>query len=661
MNYFITGATGFIGKFLLERLLARPEAQIYALVRAGSREKFDALLERFGEDAEGRLHMVEGDVTVDGLVSIADLKKLEGRIDHIFHLAAVYDMNMDDATGDRINNQGTRNVVDFANALGGKVTLHHVSSIAVAGDGYTGVFTEDMFDEGQDVSHPYYRTKFQSEKIVREASQVPFRIYRPGAVVGDSRTGEIDKVDGPYYFFKTIQKLSHAIPKWLPLLGIEGGRAAIVPVDYVAAAMDVIAHKPGLDGKAFFLIQSPSPSVGQLLQIMMSAAHGPEFARRFELPAVSRVAGVLSKRVGRLVPETVKRQVSKALGLPVSVLGQAFNGAIFDDRQARAALEGSGVRCPDLHDYADRLWQYWEQHLDFETDVSPRLLRKLQGKVVVVTGASSGIGLVTSKKLAAAGARVILVARGLEKLEATQKIIQKAGGEAHVYPCDLSDLNAIDAMAEAVLRDFGHVDVLINNAGRSIRRAVFESLDRFHDYERTMQLNYFGPVRLIMKLLPSMAERKNGHVINISSIGVLANAPRFSAYVASKAALDAFSRCLSAEVKARDIEITAIYMPLVRTPMISPTKLYDYVPTWSPERAGNTVIKAIVERPKSIATGVGTAAALSYAVWPKLNDYILSQGFRLFPSSSAAKGVKEGGKPSVEQVIFSNVFKGEHW
>ncbi|RJF94597.1 SDR family oxidoreductase [Oleomonas cavernae] len=661
MNYFLTGATGFIGKFLLERLLARPKAQIYVLVRPSSREKYDALLERFGDAAEGRLHMVEGDVTQDGLVAIADLKKLEGKIDHIFHLAAVYDMNMDDATGDKINNEGTRNVVDFANSLGGKVTLHHVSSIAVAGDGFAGVFSEDMFDEGQDVSHPYYRTKFQSEKIVREASKVPFRIYRPGAVVGDSRTGEMDKVDGPYYFFKTIQKLSHAIPKWLPLLGIEGGRVALVPVDYVAAAMDVIAHKPGLDGKAFFLIQSPSPTVGQLLQTIMSAAHGPEFAKRFELPLVSRVAGEFTKRMGKLVPDAVKRQVSKTLGLPVSVLGQAFNRTIFDDKQARAALEGSGVRCPDLHDYADKLWQYWEQHLDFETDVPPRLLRKLQGKVVVVTGASSGIGLVTAKKLAAAGAKVVLVARGLEKLESAQKIIQKAGGEAYVYSCDLSDLNAIDAMAEAILRDFGHVDVLINNAGRSIRRAVFESLDRFHDYERTMQLNYFGPVRLIMKLLPSMAERKSGHIINISSIGVLANAPRFSAYVASKAALDAFSRCLSAEVKARDIEITAIYMPLVRTPMIAPTKLYDYVPTWSPERAGNTVIKAIVERPKSIATGVGTAAALSYAVWPKLNDYILSQGFRLFPSSSAAKSVKEGGKPSVEQVIFSNVFKGEHW
>ena len=217
-------------------------------------------------------------------------------------------------------------------------------------------------------------------------------------------------------------------------------------------------------------------------------------------------------------------------------------------------------------------------------------------------------------------------------------------------------------MSAEVLRDFGHVDVLINNAGRSIRRAVFESFDRFHDFERTMQLNYFGAVRLIMNLLPGMAKQKSGHIINISSIGVLANAARFSAYVASKSALDAFSRCLSAEVKSRNIDITAIYMPLVRTPMIAPTKMYDYIPTWSPEDAADTVVKAILDKPKSIATTVGTAAAVSYAIWPKANDWVLSKGFQLFPSSSAAKGKKDGGeKLTLEQTVFANIFKGEHW
>jgi NAD(P)-dependent dehydrogenase (short-subunit alcohol dehydrogenase family) len=662
MNYFVTGATGFIGKFLLERLVARDEAKIHVLVRESSKDKFDALVERYGE-AGGKLVAVYGDITTPGLIAAADFKKLAGKIDHFFHLAAVYDMNMDDETADRVNNEGTRNAVNFANDLGGNVVLHHVSSVAVAGDNFVGKFTEAMFDEGQHLGHPYYRTKFQSEAIVRNEAKVPFRVYRPGAVVGDSRTGEMDKIDGPYYFFKLIQKVSYGVPKWLPLLGVEGGRVPIAPVDYVAAAIDVIAHKPGLDGQTFHLIQSRSPTVGELLETIFQAAHGPEFAKKFELPPLPGPLRQLTARVSRRIPSRLTRRVSDMVGVPLSVLSYVINRAVFDDKQARAALKGSGVQCPDIKNYADKLWAYWELQLDLDVKVPRKAIQKLAGKVVMVTGASSGIGFNVAKKLGASGSKVILVARTREKLEETQKIIQKAGGEAHVYPCDLSDMAAIDKCSQAVLKDFGHVDVLINNAGRSIRRAVLESLDRFHDFERTMQLNYFGAVRMILNLLPSMAEHKSGQIVNVSSIGVLANAARFSAYVASKAALDAFSRCLSAEVKHLNIDITAIYMPLVRTPMIAPTKIYNYVPAWSPEHAADTVLRAILEKPKSIATTMGTAAQLSYALWPKLNDYILNKGFNLFPSSSAAKtGKKEPEKkPTLEQVVFANVFKGEHW
>ena len=662
MNYFVTGATGFIGKFLLERLLARTDAKVYLLIRESSRPKFEALQARYGE-AGSRLVMLEGDITAPGLIADSDAKKLAGKIDHVFHLAAVYDMNMSDDQADRINNEGTRNLVNFVNGLGGKVRLHHVSSVAVAGGDFSGVFTEDMFDEGQPVEHPYYRSKFESEKIVRDECTAPFRIYRPGAVVGHSETGEMDKIDGPYYFFKTIQKISYSVPKWLPLLGIEGGKVPIAPVDYVATAMDVIAHKDGLDGGCFCLIQSNSPTVGELLQAILTAAHGPEFGSRIDIPAVPLPLKQLYARISQGMPESLKKRASDALGVPLSVLGYAFNQAVFDDKRARNALKGSHVKCPDIREYADKLWQYWELHLDLHVKVSRKAMQKVAGKVAIVTGASSGIGFNVAKKLAAAGAKVILVARTREKLEETQRIIQKAGGEAHVYPCDLNDMAAIDKCAQAVIADFGHVDILINNAGRSIRRAVFESLDRFHDFERTMQLNYFGAVRMILNLLPVMAKQKRGQIINISSIGVLANAARFSAYVASKSALDAFSRCLSAEVKHRNIEITAIYMPLVRTPMIAPTKMYDYVPTWSPDHAADVVLKAIVEKPKSVATPLGTAAAVSYALWPKLNDYVLNKGFNLFPSSSAAKGGKggESQKPSLEQVVFANLFKGEHW
>jgi NAD(P)-dependent dehydrogenase (short-subunit alcohol dehydrogenase family) len=661
VNYFVTGATGFIGRFVVERLLARKDAQVYVLIREASAEKFEALKGRF-PDGGDRLHAVWGDITTPGLVTGENPGANGAGYDHVFHLAAVYDMNMDDETADRVNKEGTRNVVNFVNALGDKATLHHVSSVAVAGDDFAGRFTEDMFDEGQNLKHPYYRTKFESEAIVRDECTAPWRVYRPGVVVGSSQTGEMDKIDGPYYFFKTIQRIRDKLPRWLPLLGLEGGRVPVVPVDYVADAMVAIAHQPGLDGQAFFLIQSNAPTVGELMKTLMEAAHGPDIAKNFELPRLPAPMKQLATRLADRVPGNVQKRVSEAVGVPLSALGYVTNRTVFDDKQARAALKGTGIHCPDLKDYAGKLWEYWETNLDLDVRVPRGASRKLAGKVVLITGASSGIGLITARKCAAAGAKVLLVARTREKLEEVQRILQKAGGEAHVYPCDLSNMESIDAMADAVLNDFGHVDVLVNNAGRSIRRAVMESLDRFHDFERTMQLNYFGSVRLILKLLPSMTKRKGGQIINISSIGVLANAARFSAYVASKAALDAFSRCLSAEVVHKNINITAIYMPLVRTPMIAPTRMYDYVPAWSPEKAGDTVIKAILERPKSVATALGTAASVSYALWPKINDFLLNKGFQLFPSSAAAKGSKEAKqKPTLEQVVFANVLRGEHW
>ncbi|MDX1497686.1 MAG: SDR family oxidoreductase, partial [Salinisphaeraceae bacterium] len=487
MNYFVTGATGFIGRFVVERLLKREDAKVFVLVREGSEEKFEALRQQLGA-AKTKLVAVPGDITKPGLVKAADFKKLKGKVDHIYHLAAVYDMNMDDATGDLINNEGTRNVVNFANEIGGDVSLQHVSSVAIAGGHWVGNFTEKMFDEGQDVSHPYFRTKFESEKIVREECQVPWRVYRPGAVVGSSETGEMDKADGPYYFFPFIKQIRNKVPKWLPLIGIEGGTLPLAPVDYVADAMVEIAHQDGHDGKAFFLVQKPHDSVGRVLEIFFDAAHGPGFAKKFHLPTLPNIVDVGLRQTQKALPlDIAMRQMSKAIGIPLSTLGFIRNQAVFDDSQTRAALKGTGIKCPQLKDYADKLWEYWETHMDFP-ERSRKATQRITGKVVLITGASSGIGLESAKKFAANGATVVLVARSLDKLEEVAQTIRNHGGDAHAYSCDLNNMEAIDELAATVLKDMGRVDILINNAGRSIRRAVMESLDRFHDVERTMQL-----------------------------------------------------------------------------------------------------------------------------------------------------------------------------
>ena len=209
----------------------------------------------------------------------------------------------------------------------------------------------------------------------------------------------------------------------------------------------------------------------------------------------------------------------------------------------------------------------------------------------------------------------------------------------------------------------------MNNAGRSIRRSLKASYDRFHDYERTMQLNYFGALRLILSFMPGMRERKSGHIINVSSIGVQTNTPRFSAYVASKAALDAFSRCVAPEVIGDGVHITTIYMPLVRTPMIRPTRLYDRFPTITPDNAADMICDAIIHRPKRIATPLGTLGQILYAINPKSIDYILNSAYKLFPDSRAARGERrpEEAEPtpaeeaSTEQVLFATLTRGIHW
>jgi short-subunit dehydrogenase len=289
----------------------------------------------------------------------------------------------------------------------------------------------------------------------------------------------------------------------------------------------------------------------------------------------------------------------------------------------------------------------------------------VKGKVVVITGGSSGIGEAAAIRIAEAGGKVVVVARDEEKLAEVRKKIQDFGGSAKTYSCDITDYAACDKLAKDILKDFGHVDVLVNNAGRSIRRSLALSYDRFHDFERTMQLNYFACVRLTMNLLPSMTARKDGHVINVSSIGVLTNAPRFSAYVASKAALESFARCAASEFHDENVHFSIINMPLVRTPMIAPTKLYEEMPTIiSPEEAADMIADAIIRKPQRIATRLGVMAEIMHLVMPKMSEVVMNAAYRMFPDSAAAHGRKDGDAPrppTREAMIFASLMRGIHW
>jgi NADP-dependent 3-hydroxy acid dehydrogenase YdfG len=412
-----------------------------------------------------------------------------------------------------------------------------------------------MFEEARGLRDPYFQTKHQSEAVVRAERHLPWRIYRPGIVVGHSQTGEMDKVDGPYYFFKLLQKLGAALPAWWPLIGIEGGPLNLVPVDFVARAMDQIAHADGQDGRTFHLVDPQPKSVAETLNVFARVAHAPRFALRFDLKLGERVPSPI-RALARGPLRLAAAVLGSELGIPPRILSQGNPVTHFDCSQTTDALAGTGIEVPPLEDYADRLWKQWESNHDAELGHSRSLKRAVKGRRVLITGASSGIGRAAALKLGAAGAEVLLVARSAEKLERVKSTIERAGGVAHVYAADLSDLAGSEVLGKEVIRQHGGVDVLVNNAGRSIRRSLELSQDRFHDFERTMQLNYFGALKMILAFLPSMREQKRGHIVNVSSIGVQANTPRFSAYVASKAALDAFSRSAAAELVDEGISIT---------------------------------------------------------------------------------------------------------
>ncbi|HTM86196.1 MAG TPA: SDR family oxidoreductase, partial [Mycobacterium sp.] len=587
MRYVVTGGTGFIGRRFITRLLAtESDADVWVLVRRASLGRFERQADGWGE----RVTPLVGDLTAPALgltdAMIAEL----GAVDHVVHCAADGDITAEVAALRATNVAGTQAVIALTQRLG--ATLHHVSSAAVAGT-FDGDFTEDDFDVGQELPTPYQQTKFEAELVVRSTAGLRYRIYRPTAVVGDSRTGEKDRVDGLYYLFPVLARLA-ALPGFTPVLVPDTAHANIVPVDYVVDAMVALLHRDSdtvRDGQTFHLAAPRPVGLPEIYRGLARTAGLP--------PLLGALPGALAAPVlrARGRAKVWRNMAATQLGVP----GELFDLVATDTRivadHTRAALRGTGITAPQFASYAPALWRYWAANLDPDRARQDDPGGPLVGRHVIITGASSGIGRASAIAVAQRGACVFVLARNGAALDDLVAEIRAAGGQAHAFSCDVTDSASVEHTIKDILGRFDHVDYLVNNAGRSIRRSVVNSTDRLHDYERTMAVNYFGAVRMTLALLPHWRDRRFGHVVNVSSAGVQARNPKYSAYLPSKAALDAFADVVSTETLSDHITFTNIHMPLVATPMIAPSRRLNPVRAISAEHAAAMVVRGLIEKP----------------------------------------------------------------
>ena len=638
MNYVVTGGTGLIGSRVITRLLATaPDARVWVLVRRDSLARFERLAARWGE----RAVPLVGDLTRPDLgLSEQTRADLRSRgIDHIVHCAAIYDITVGEAAQRAANVEGTRAVIELALALG--ATLHHVSSIAVAGT-FDGEYTENDFDVAQELPTPYHQTKFEAEQLVRATTGLRFRVYRPAVVVGDSRTGEMDKIDGPYYFFGLLAKLAR-LPGITPMALPDTGRTNIVPVDYVADALVALMHRDDRDGQTFHLTAPKNIGLRGIYRAIAPAAGLPPI--RAALPRAVAAPFLAASGRAKVVRDIAVTQ----LGIPAEILDVVDLVPTFTTDNTSDALRGTGITVPEFASYAPVLWRYWADHLDPDRVRRIDAEHPLKGRHVVITGSSSGIGRASAIAVAARGATVFALARNATALDELVDEIRATGGDAHAFTCDVTDSASVEATIGDILGRFGHVDYLVNNAGRSIRRSVEASTDRLHDYERVMAVNYFGSVRMVLALLPHWRERRFGHVVNVSSAGVQASSPRYSAYLPSKAALDAFAEVVSTETLSDNITFTTIHMPLVATPMIAPSKRLNPIPAITAEHAAAMVVRGLVDKPVRIDTPLGTLSDIGHYFTPKLSRRVLHQLYLGYPDSAAARGDRPEPVPTSDR------------
>lgn len=646
----VTGANGFLGKHLVDRLIQNGH-DITLLIRNPEMPAKKQLIDGWHRQADraqshGRsasLRVWRGDVTkpnlgVDPALTLSDF-------DHVYHLAAVYDLGADETFTMDTNVGGTDRLLKKLDDDQFCGCLHFASSIAVAGD-FEGEFSERMFAEGQKHAHVYNRSKYESERRVRERrtaqNKYDIRVYRPSAIVGHSKTGEMDRIDGPYYGFVAIAALKKILPPWLPIVAPKSNVIMdMVPVDYVADGiytLSMIDRSELPEGLFCFHLTDPlAPTITEALKLILKAADGPRIQLVFSASWAKVYLGALGQASNLKSLELLKNGLLNSLNIPLQVFDAMMPGVRFGAAETARLLKKKDVVLQSFDTYVDRLWDYYFRYLDPQRHREERSKLAFQGKVVLITGGSEGIGLASAKRCVAYGAKVILAARNPDKLNRAilqlAPMAEKSGGSVEARACNVANLDECDDLVTFALQKYGYVDVLFNNAGLSIRRSISKSFDRFHDFQRTMQTNYFGALRIALGLLPSMIERKSGHILYSSSMGTLAPTPRFGAYLASKCAMDALSDSLAAEYTDRNIHFTSIKFPMVKTEMLAPTSDYDDMPAASPEVAAQMFVDAVLNKSRKQMTGTGVTIGLSNLLTPRVITQVYNYAYKIWPDT----------------------------
>ena len=644
---FVTGASGLIGKHLVDILLDNGH-QVTLLLRNPESPDKKRLTDKWVKKAEmARKHGRGSDISIwNGDVTRPDLGVDNGLaltdMDHIYHLAAVYNLEANKTITLDTNVKGTERLLEKMDNDKFKGCLHFAGSVSIAGN-YKGEFTERMFSEGQEHGHVYNRSKYLAEKIVREKlagrSTYDIRIYRPSHIVGNSTTGEMDKIDGPYYGFVAISAMKRKLPPWFPIIMPKTKTLMdMVPVDYVAKAMYTLSmmEKTELpdDLFCFHLTDPNAPTLTEATEMMLKAAGGPRVNFTFSTQMVNAYLGLFKQAANLKGVEMVKDGILDSLNIPLGIFDAMLFNVRFGSGETTRILRKKGLEPPPFESYVETLWDYYHRHLDPERTKEELSDAAFRGKVVVITGGSEGIGFASAKRCAQYGATVVLAARNREKLEIAcrelEPIAKQNGGSVEAVTCNVSDLDDCDNLVSHVLQHYEYVDILFNNAGLSIRRSIGKAVDRFHDYQRTMQTNYFGPLKIVLGLLPSMEKRRSGHILYSSTMNTMAPTPWFSAYAASKSAMDAIGDSLAGEYADKHIYFSSLKFPLIKTGMLAPTKDYDDIPLASPDFAAQMFVDAVLKKLRRNITGLGLAMSIAGLFTPKALTQVYNYIFRVW-------------------------------